>query len=445
MHGNVLLTKQRYGDALAAHKWGWQLAVTARILVVDADSDRAAGLADWLGRHGYSSVISRSGRDAVPLAMGGGTDIILVGPDGANEAALITNALRQRRGSLPVVVLDAARAGVANDAAGNDELFGWLRSLTRLSTMQDELARRARTAERFGIDLQELPRPPDEIQDARLLVVGGERSEQEAIASALQEIASVTPMTNAYAAMQKLNDGGFDAVVVALDEVPASEFCRDVRNNSRLYNLPIVAVVSQASSDIFASGATEVLHRPWHGPEFSERIQGLIRQQRYREALLRLYKQTRGAAATDALTGLYNHAFLLDHLSDQIVAARRSNKPLTLVSIHIYDMKNINRMHGYAAGDRLLKQVGSLLASLGRAEDLVARHGGTTYCIAMPDTTKEEAGGALRRIVGVISHTVFTLGSIDKPISISLEVGVAVAEAEDGAEELIDRARAALA
>jgi two-component system cell cycle response regulator len=412
---------------------------------VDANPDRAAGLVDRLSRRGYSSVISRSAHDAVPLAISGGTDIVLVGPDGADEASAMTNALRQRRGALPVVLLDAARTGVVTDAAGNDELFGWLRSLVRLTTMQDELVRRTRTAERFGIHLQELPRLPDEILDAQVLLVGGERSEQEAITAAMQGVASVVPMTNAYVAMQKLNAGGFDVVVVALNEVLAVEFCRDVRHNSRLYNLPLVVVASNVTPEIFASGVTEVLRRPWQEREFSERVVALIRQQRYREALHRLYKQTRGAAAVDSITGLYNYSFLLDHLSNQISWASRDSRPLSVACVDIYGMKGINRTYGYAAGDRLLRQVGNLLALLLRSEDLVARHSGATFCLAMPDTTIEEANMALRRIVGVITRTAFTLDDMNEPISVFLRVGIIGAEADESAEALIERALAALA
>ena len=421
------------------------MSVTARILVVDRNSDRAAGLADRLSRHGYSSVISGSGRDAVPLAISGGTDIVLIGPDSADQAGLISDALRQRRGSLPVVVLDAAQAVVAAADDSNTELFDRLRSLTRLNTMQDELARRTRTAERFGIYLQELPRPPDEIQDAQVLLVGGERSEHEAVTAALRSIASTMPLTNAYAAMQKLNDGGFDVVIVALDEAQAIEFCRDVRHNSRLYNLPLLAVTSGPTPDLFTSGATEVIRRPWQAQPFGERVLALIRHQRYREALQRLYKQTRGAATADTITSLYNHAFLLDHLSSQVVAARRVNRPLTVACIDIYDMKGINLTHGYAAGDRLLRQVGRLLANLVRAEDLAARHAGATFYVTMPDTTPNEASAALRRIASVITRTTFTLTEANAPVSVFLKLGVVGAEANDTAETLVQRAAAAIA
>ena len=50
------------------------------------------------------------------------------------------------------------------------------------------------------------------------------------------------------------------------------------------------------------------------------------------------------------------------------------------------DLAAINARHGYAAGDRVIRQVGLILARLARAEDLVARLGGDEFVVLLPDT-----------------------------------------------------------
>jgi two-component system cell cycle response regulator len=440
-----LLTSAVYGHR-RCHKEA-RVSVTGRVLVVDGDSDRAAGLADRLSRHGYSSVISETGQDALPIAFGGGADIVLVAADSAGDAAMLATALGQRSGarSLPVVLLTFGNVDAANDDPSDAGLLGRLRAMTRLTTIQNELFRRVDTAERFGVDVADIPTPPDTINDARLLMIGGDQAEQGAVTTALHEVAAVVPMANAYAALQKLATANFDAAIVALDKSLIAEFCRDIRYNPRLYNFPLIALVPQRIPELLADGTSETILKPWAKAELSERVVALVRQQRYRDALLRLYKQIRHAATADMLTGLYNHGFLLDHLGTQIAAARRNGKALTLACLAVANLAEVNRAHGYAAGDRLLRQVGSLIANLVRAEDLPARHSGAAFCISMTDTETAVANVAIRRIMGIVNQTSFALTNLGEPVAAVLSNSIVGLETSDTPESLIARARARLA
>ena len=107
----------------------------------------------------------------------------------------------------------------------------------------------------------------------------------------------------------------------------------------------------------------------------------------------------------------------------------------------VKDMAGINRAHGYAGGDRLLRQIGGLIARLLRGEDLSVRYAGEEFCVVMPDTPREPAEIALRRIANIVNHTDFGLPGVCGPVNVWMQLGCASFRPGDSAESLIARAR----
>ena len=108
-------------------------------------------------------------------------------------------------------------------------------------------------------------------------------------------------------------------------------------------------------------------------------------------------------------------------------------------------MAEFNRRHGYAAGDRLLRQVGGLVGHLVRGEDLTARYGGEEFCVVMPGTPCEVGAAVLRRIADVVGQTEFGVVMDAEPVFIRVSLGCAGLEPGDSTESLIARARDNLA
>ncbi len=97
------------------------------------------------------------------------------------------------------------------------------------------------------------------------------------------------------------------------------------------------------------------------------------------------------AAATDPLTGLANERVFNERLLAESSRAERHGHPLSLVLLDLDHFKTVNDLHGQQAGDRVLVEVGRLLLSMSREEDLVARIGGEQFGLLLPDT--DEFGG----------------------------------------------------
>lgn len=96
-------------------------------------------------------------------------------------------------------------------------------------------------------------------------------------------------------------------------------------------------------------------------------------------------------ATTDALSGLYNRRFFNEALIKEVQRVTREQHPLSLVMCDIDYFKFYNDSYGHQAGDRVIKEVATLLKEIfSRTTDIVARYGGEEFIILIPSTPREE-------------------------------------------------------
>jgi diguanylate cyclase (GGDEF)-like protein len=124
----------------------------------------------------------------------------------------------------------------------------------------------------------------------------------------------------------------------------------------------------------------------------------------------------------DAVTGIYNKRYLQIRLGEEFARARRYAFPLSSIFIDLDDFKSINDTYGHIIGDRLLKEVASVLGGLCRSEDVLVRFGGEEFVVLMSDTGDSEAVILAERIRKKIEEYLFSCGDIK--ISVSASLGV---------------------
>src|SRR5262245_9921067 len=95
----------------------------------------------------------------------------------------------------------------------------------------------------------------------------------------------------------------------------------------------------------------------------------------------------------DPLTGLCNRQALMETLENYLTMHRRYGMLFSIAIFDIDNFKAFNDQHGHMHGDRLLKQVASLLDQQARETDVVTRSGGEEFIIVLPGT--ELAGGTI--------------------------------------------------
>jgi len=90
-------------------------------------------------------------------------------------------------------------------------------------------------------------------------------------------------------------------------------------------------------------------------------------------------------AMTDPLTGLSNRRHALPRLTELLAEASRGGGNLAVILLDLDRFKQVNDLHGHAAGDAVLRAVAQRMAANLPPEALVARIGGEEFLIALPD------------------------------------------------------------
>jgi putative two-component system response regulator len=115
-------------------------------------------------------------------------------------------------------------------------------------------------------------------------------------------------------------------------------------------------------------------------------------------ALEELYKKETGAPFTDSLTGLFNHGFFQITLEREVKRSERHGDPFTLALIDIDSFALFNRRHGSVEGDRVLREIVSLIMKNIRQVDLAARYSGDVLAVILMKSNTQSALIAVERI-----------------------------------------------
>jgi diguanylate cyclase (GGDEF)-like protein len=136
----------------------------------------------------------------------------------------------------------------------------------------------------------------------------------------------------------------------------------------------------------------------------------------------------------DPLTGLCNRQALDETLENYLTMHRRYGMLFSVVIFDLDNFKAFNDKHGHLHGDRLLKQIASLLDQHARETDVVTRSGGEEFMIVLPGT--ELAGATM--FAERMRHTVAQTASL------TVSGGVAMVAEGDDLKTFLTRADSAL-
>lgn len=100
----------------------------------------------------------------------------------------------------------------------------------------------------------------------------------------------------------------------------------------------------------------------------------------------------------DDLTGLYSRSYFLARAKEEIVRSSREGNCLSFLFCDIDNFRAINRIQGYAEGDKVLCQAAKIIKSSAREEDTVCRYGGDEFVILLPRTDPSQAAQIAERI-----------------------------------------------
>lgn len=140
------------------------------------------------------------------------------------------------------------------------------------------------------------------------------------------------------------------------------------------------------------------------------------------------YLQTK--ANTDELTQTYNKSYFNKYL-DRFLD---SNSSGCILFFDIDHFKSINDTHGHLVGDKILKNLASLIQSNLRQDDVFARWGGEEFIILLNELPSELAYKKAEDLRGIVAQT-----PLYEEISITISIGLACIEKNKSKTELLHK------
>jgi len=207
--------------------------------------------------------------------------------------------------------------------------------------------------------------------------------------------------------------------------------------------LPMLAVLALRIGELFGYWSNP----PWMVPAFPAAfaLAGLVLMIGLADKLQQLrldHAHASRLASVDTLTGASSRSVIEQYLKSAVQEAHKSGRPLSLVILDIDHFKRINDDHGHRIGDHCLRIIALRTRNRLRTYDLIGRYGGDEMLVILPDTRLGEALGVAENLRSAVNCRPLSIEG--RLLQASLSLGVAELAAGETAEQLFERADAAL-
>ena len=148
----------------------------------------------------------------------------------------------------------------------------------------------------------------------------------------------------------------------------------------------------------------------------------------------------------DAITEVYNPRFFLEFLKRETARSVRFKRAFSLLCIGVDRFETYDDGNGTQEGDKILATLATILAQGLRKADIIARYDDEKFFVLFPETEREKASHAAKKIVEYVASYPFPSRAPDPQGQITVSIGVASCP-KDGTTEavLLESASEALA
>lgn len=166
------------------------------------------------------------------------------------------------------------------------------------------------------------------------------------------------------------------------------------------------------------------------------------RDKRRKAELAQALEQNRLLATQDALTGCLNRRAMTERLGRALALTARFGTPCSVIAIDLDHFKQVNDVHGHAAGDEVLRTVAELTRGQLRDVDTLARWGGEEFLVLLPATSAADAVTCAERLQSRLAEARFP--TISPDLRLSFSAGVTAIGRDERLATVIDRADKAM-
>lgn len=240
---------------------------------------------------------------------------------------------------------------------------------------------------------------------------------------------------------------------VELPGISGIETLRRLRGTAPGRDIPVVMITAHDTpamlTTAFDEKASDFIGKPFHPAELVARVTNLLRLgeetrlRRQREAelerqaweLARANAMLQTASMLDPLLGIGNRRSFDTAFADEWARLAERGEPVSLLFVDVDRFKGINDHFGHPTGDAALKRVASVLqAAVAHAPHVLARYGGDEFALLLPGAALEQATEIADRACREVREVALAAPGSERPVALSVSIGVAAAEPGAGAE-----------
>lgn len=127
-----------------------------------------------------------------------------------------------------------------------------------------------------------------------------------------------------------------------------------------------------------------------------KQVENALKQQAI--TLQKLHAELKTQANHDSLTGLLNRRAFFELAEQMLKLAHRRQEYVALMMVDLDHFKRVNDQFGHAEGDKVLIATAHALKTTARDNDIVARHGGEEFVVAVLGANQAESMAAAERL-----------------------------------------------
>lgn len=240
------------------------------------------------------------------------------------------------------------------------------------------------------------------------LVVDDEASSCTYVAGVMRQlgIRSVTE-TDPSHAVEMAETHAFDLAVIDLRMTPFDGIELIARLRRAPWGADMYCILLTAQDDLdtriraIRSGFDDVIGKSVCASELNAKLLAARRIVARQRKLDLAVTELRSLANQDPLTSLFNRRFLFEELERMLA---RSTAPVSLILFDLNDFKQVNDTHGHLVGDRVLRDIATVLMRETRQQDLLARYGGDEFLLLLEAEGVEAAARVASRIASQVAR-----------------------------------------
>jgi diguanylate cyclase (GGDEF)-like protein len=155
-------------------------------------------------------------------------------------------------------------------------------------------------------------------------------------------------------------------------------------------------------------------------------------------------RHLRFLADKDSLMGINNRRSLMQFLQKDVEQATLDGVPLTVVMIDVDHFKKWNDIYGHQVGDRVLRDLAEVVQDASRDSDVVGRYGGEEFLVILRGTALDAGIIYAERLRHAVDGLRRKMAAEFTEVTLTLSMGVAQLQGDEGVEALIRRVDMAL-